>query len=140
MTLRISTFPMIGAALVVASSAMAPANEPEQSPQAAQKLAKALAGRTAGPAVSCIQNLRGRSEMEVIDDSTILFKEGGVIYLQKPKGSCAPISRGTYSLVARQYGSTRYCEGDAGELIDQTTGIYGGSCIFGPFVPYRKGN
>jgi hypothetical protein len=130
----------MAAALVIASSAFAVAGGPDSSAKAEQKLAEALVGRTAGPAVSCIQNLRGRSSMEVIDDSTLLFRDGGVVYVQKPKGSCAPISRGHYALVTRKSGSTRYCEGDAGQLIDQTTGIYGGSCIFGPFVPYRKGS
>lgn len=140
MKLRTSAIPLFGAALVIASSAIALAGGPERSAKAEQRLAQALAGRTAGPAVSCIQNLRGRSDMEVIDDSTLLFREGGVVYVQKPMGNCAPISRGNYALVTYKSGSSRFCEGEAGQLIDNTTGVFGGNCIFGPFVPYRKGN
>ena len=138
MRLRISILPALCASLLIGSSAVAPAQESEVSSKSAQKLARALQGRTAGPEVSCIPNWRGQSDMEVIDDNTILFEDGAVVYLQKPRSSCDGIEADRYTLVVRQVGTGRICSGDINELVDASTGFYGGSCVFGPFVPYRK--
>ena len=138
MKFRFSIVPALCAAMVVASSSIAPAKQSERSAKASEKLARALAGRTAGPEVSCIPNWRGQSDMTVIDDNTILFKDGAVVYVQKPRYSCNDIGRGKYSLVNRQFGTGRICSGDINELIDANSGVYGGNCVFGPFVPYRK--
>lgn len=125
-----------GAALI-ATSTIAIAEKDAYSEKSAQKLGKALAGRTAGQPVSCISNMRG-SEMTVIDDYTILFKEGGTIYVQKPHGGCYGIGNGNYSLVTRIAGSSRLCNGQIGEIVDRVSGYGFGSCVFGDFVPYRK--
>jgi len=105
-----------GAALI-ATSTIAVAEKDEYSAKSAEKLGKALAGRTAGTPVGCISNTRG-SDMTVIDDYTILFKEGGT--------------------VTRIAGSNRLCSGQIGSLVDRVSGYSYGSCVFGEFVPYRK--
>ena len=125
-----------GAALI-ATSTIAVAEKDSYSAKSAEKLGKALAGRTAGQPVSCISNMRG-SNMTVIDDYTILFKEGGTIYVQKPHGGCYGLGNGNYSLVTRIAGSNRLCSGQIGELVDRVSGYGYGSCVFGEFVPYRK--
>jgi len=125
-----------GAALI-ATSTIAVAGKDSYSAKSAEKLGKALAGRTAGQPVSCISNTRG-SDMTVIDDYTILFKEGGTIYVQKPHGGCYGLGNGNYSLVTRIAGSNRLCSGQIGELVDRVSGYGYGSCVFGEFVPYRK--
>lgn len=125
-----------GAALI-ATSTIAVAEKDSYSARSAEKLGKALAGRTAGQPVGCISNMRG-SDMTVIDDYTILFKEGGTIYVQKPHGGCYGLGNGNYSLVTRIAGSNRLCSGQIGELVDRVSGYGYGSCVFGDFVPYRK--
>ncbi|HKN42266.1 MAG TPA: hypothetical protein VJV87_05145 [Sphingomicrobium sp.] len=125
-----------GAAFIVTST-IAVAEKDEYSAKSAEKLGKALAGRTAGAPVGCISNMRG-SDMTVIDDYTILFKEGGTIYVQKPHGGCYGLGNGNYSLVTRIAGSNRLCSGQIGELVDRVSGYGYGSCVFGDFVPYRK--
>lgn len=125
-----------GAALI-ATSTIAVAEKDSYSAKSAEKLGKALAGRTAGQPVSCISNMRG-SNMTVIDDYTILFKEGGTIYVQKPHDGCYGLGNGSYSLVTRIAGSNRLCSGQIGELVDRVSGYGYGSCVFGEFVPYRK--
>jgi hypothetical protein len=125
-----------GAALI-ATSTIAVAEKDSYSAKSAEKLGKALAGRTAGQPVGCISNMRG-SDMTVIDDYTILFKEGGTIYVQKPHGGCYGLGNGNYSLVTRIAGSNRLCSGQIGELVDRVSGYSYGSCVFGDFVPYRK--
>lgn len=138
MKLRTSILPLAGVALVAAAVSNAPAKEMERSPKAEQKLAKALAGRTAGAPVNCIPNFQGKARMEVVDDWTILFREGDTVYVQNTQGRCNRISNGGYALVTRQYGSQQLCAGDINQLVEPTTGIQGGSCVYGQFVPYRK--
>jgi len=123
------------AALATSSTAIGHA---EQRPPASTKLAKALAGRTAGPAVRCVPNFRN-NDMKVIDDQTILFGQGKTVYLQKPAGGCPSLRLGGYSLVSRQFGSNRACQGDINEVVDVRSGVTVGSCVFAPFVPYTKG-
>lgn len=124
------------AALATSSTAVGHGSE---RPAASAKLAKALAGRTAGPAVRCVPNFRN-SDMKVIDDQTILFGQGKTVYLQKPAGGCPSMRLGGYSLVSRQFGSNRACQGDINEVVDVRSGVTVGSCVFAPFVPYTKGN
>jgi hypothetical protein len=114
------------------------AGEVERSEKASQQLANALQGRTAGAPVNCIPNYQGKSRMEVIDDSTILFRDHGTVYVQVPRGKCHGLESGGVTLITRQYGSTQLCSGDINEMIQPTTGIGFGSCVYGPFVPYRK--
>jgi hypothetical protein len=125
-----------GAALIVGSST-AIAERDSNSVKSAQKLGKALAGRTAGQPVNCIGNMRG-SDMTIVDDYTLLFKEGGTVYVQKPRGGCYGLGNGTYTLVTRLNGSNRLCSGQIGEIVDRVSGYGFGSCVFGEFVPYRK--
>ena len=137
MSVPVSTILALGAAATLASCSTAPPVQEGRSPQAAHDLAAALAGRTARPAVDCIPNYR-TSQMQVIDDWTILFRDGGTVYVQNPRGGCRGISRGSTILVSRLYGSTRLCSGDIQQLIDSSTRMTQGSCVFGPFVPYTR--
>ena len=136
MNLRISLLFATGAVALLGSAS------PEQvmhSPKAQQQLAKALAGRVAGEPVSCINNFRGQTSMKVIDDWTILYGDGDVVYLQKPPGGCANLSNRTNTLTTRLGSSQQLCAGDINQVVQPSSGIFRGSCAFGPFVPYRKG-
>ena len=135
MNLRIAVLAAVGGAALISTSSIAVAEKDAYSARSAQKLAKALAGRTAGPPVSCISNSRG-SSMTVVDDYTILFKEGGTIYVQKPRGGCHNLESNT--LVTRMAGSNRLCRGQIGQVVDRVAGFSQGSCVFDDFVPYRK--
>lgn len=122
-------------AMLLACSASSVEDTP--SPRAQRDLAEALAGRTPGPATRCIPNYRS-SNMQVIDDNTILFRDGRTTYLQKPRGGCSGLGNGSRTLVTRQFGTSELCDGDINRLVDLTAGIQGGACVFGPFVPYTK--
>jgi hypothetical protein len=137
MNLRYSALAATVGAALLATSTNAIAEQDRYSQKNAQKLAKALAGRTPGQPVSCIGNSRG-SNMQVVDDYTILFKEGGTVYVQKPRGGCIGLGSSNYTLVTRIAGSNRLCRGQIGELVDRVTGFSYGSCVFNDFVPYRK--
>lgn len=137
MKLRVPTLTLIGA-LGALATLYASQAEVAPAPAASEKLAKALEGRTAGPAVDCIQNMRGQARMQIIDDGTILFRDQGTVYLQKTRSVCPGIERGKYALVTHKTGAGQICSGDINQLVDPVTGIYGGNCDFGQFVPYRR--
>jgi hypothetical protein len=125
-----------GAVGLLTSCSSTPVQE-ARSPKAARELADALAGRTPGPPVRCIPSFRA-NQMQVIDDYTILFRDGRTIYVQNPRGGCRGLGIGGYTLVTRQFGTSDLCDKDFHRTVDLRTGMQGGACIFGPFVPYTK--
>ena len=131
MNLRASSMIALGAAALLASGSTA---HQGHSAQAEQKLTNALAGRTAGPPVDCINE---RSKMQVIDDTTILFRDRGIVYVQQPYGGCHGLSN-SMSLVREAFGTTRICHGDINQIVDVRTGFGTGACTYNQFVPYRK--
>lgn len=124
------------AATLLAGCATGP-TEYTRSPDAQQELDKALAGRVAGKPVNCIPNYRA-SDMQIIDDWTLLFKNGSTIYLQNPRGGCPGIESHRNVLVTVLRGTTQLCSGDINHLLDPVSGIGGGACVFSQFVPYTK--
>ena len=136
MNLRVFSLIAVGAAVLVASCSTAPVQD-TRSPKAARELASALAGRTAGPPVRCLPGFR-TSQMQVVDDWTILYRDGRTTYVQNPRSGCRGIANGSYTMVIRQYGTNQQCDGDIVQLVDLRSGMGGGSCVFGPFTPYTK--
>jgi hypothetical protein len=130
MNLRTSSLIATGAAALLTAAASVPA----QPGAADDKLVNALAGRTAGPPVKCISE---RSRRQIVDDWTILFRDRGTVYVQKPRGGCHGLSN-SMSLIRDQFGTTRICEGDINQIVDVRTGFGTGACTYSQFVPYRK--
>ena len=124
------------AAALLASCTTAPGQE-TRSPRAQRELADALAGRVAGKPVTCLPNYRA-DNMQIIDDWTILFRDGRTIYLQNPRGGCPGIGNRRNVLVTRLFGTTQLCSGDISHLVDPSTGMQGGACVFSEFVPYTR--
>jgi hypothetical protein len=133
MNLRTSTLIAASAAAMLAGTSSVPA-KPSDNHQAIQKLANALAGRTPGAPVSCISD---RARMQVVDDWTILYRDRGVVYVQKPRGGCHGLSN-NMSLIRNQFVTTRLCRGDINRIVDLRTGFGTGACVYSEFIPYRK--
>lgn len=131
MNLRTSTLIAVSAAAMLVGASSVPAKPNSDS---SQKLANALAGRTAGAPVSCISE---RARMQIVDDWTILFRDRGVVYVQKPRGGCHGLSN-NMSLIRNQFGTTRLCRGDINRIVDLRTGFGTGACVYSEFIPYRK--
>lgn len=123
------------AALLIGSCSTAPA-EQTRSPRAAQELANELAGRVAGPPQRCITTYR-TTKVHPIDDFTILYDQGGIIYVQHPRGGCPGVGSGTDILVTRQT-SNQICDGEIARTVDLTSRIERGGCVLGPFTPYTR--
>jgi Family of unknown function (DUF6491) len=126
----------LSAAALLASCATG-LSQPTRTAEQQQELDKALAGRVAGAPVNCIPNYH-TSGMQIVDDYTILFKDGRTIYLQRPRGGCPGIRSHSNILVTRLFGTTQLCSGDINHLVDPVSGIGGGACVFSQFVPYTK--
>lgn len=102
------------------------------------QLRKALAGKVAQKPVDCLPTYRS-SDMEVVDDHTILFHDGGNrVYLQSPRGGCSPLGNGNYTLVTVLHGSGSLCRGDISRVVDLPAGMTVGSCAMDSFIPYVK--
>jgi hypothetical protein len=121
---------------LLASCSTTPA-QMSRTPEAQQELDKALAGRVPGAPLNCIPNYRS-TDMQVIDEWTILFKDGRTVYVQNPRGGCPGIDSFGNVLVTRLHGTTQLCSGDINHLFDPVSGIGGGACVFSQFVPYTK--
>ena len=131
---------LLFATAAVAVLGAASAEQVTRSPKAQQELTKALAGRIAGQPLSCINDFRSEIRMTVIDDYTLLFRDNGVVYVQRPPGGCANISNKTNALTTQRTSTNQLCAGDINQVVQPSSGIFRGSCAFGPFVPYRKGS
>jgi hypothetical protein len=133
-----SSIALLGALLVLASC-LASTGQPARSPEASRQIAKALAGYRVGQPVRCIPGYP-RTRMEIIDDHTLLFRGNQVIYLQSPLGGCYGLKGQFTALVTQTWGPNQLCQGDINQLVYNGGGMGGGSCAFGPFVPYTKGS
>ena len=124
--------------LTVAIGACAPVQPAARSPRAEVHLQTLLSGRTPGPPVSCLSDFRS-NDMVVIDDSTVLFRDGRTTYRNDFQGgSCSRLGSGSYALLTRRTGGIGLCRGDIAEVKDLTNGFTVGSCVIGDFVPYTK--
>ena len=130
--MRCSALLLVPACAACASSTV---SEPRTA-KAETQLARALAGKAAGAPVSCLPSHR-TNDMTIIDDNTILFREGrNLVYRNDPRGGCSPMGRGGYTLVTRS-STGHMCRGDIVRVVDLTSKITAGSCSLGDFVPYR---
>lgn len=135
---------MRGIALLVAGAAgaalasCAAAPQPGRSAQAESHFQTLIAGKVAGPAMSCLPSYRS-SDMVVIDGQTVAFRDGGRrLWVTDLGQGCSNLGSGHYALVTRSYGGTGLCRGDIAQVADLASGFTVGSCVFGDFVPYEK--
>lgn len=106
-----------------------------RSPQALQQLDRLLAGKVAGRPQTCLPNYRAR-DMTVIDENTVLFRDGATTWRAELPGGCMNLGRPGYALVTNQYGGEGLCSGQINRVVDTSTGILAGSCTFAEFTPY----
>jgi hypothetical protein len=122
--------------LTAALGACAAGPQPARTAEAEAHLDKLIAGKVTGRPISCLPHYRS-NDMVVIDDSTVVFKNGRTLYRNDFQGgSCSNLGRGHYALVTRTSGGSGLCRGDIAEVRDLSAGITVGSCVLGDFVPY----
>ena len=125
---------LIGAALAGCSTA--PPAPPMRTAQAQDQYQRLLAGKVAGPPMSCMSTFRA-DDMRVIDDSTVIFRQSGNrVVLGHFAGGCNMLGQPGYALVTKQLGSSGLCHGDIATVVDTHSGFTVGSCVIGDFIPY----
>lgn len=101
----------------------------------AERLERALAGKTPGKPLHCI-SLRDAEGPESVGDSTLLFRVSRtLVYRNETRGSCGRIGNGA-ALVTRTW-SGQLCRGDIAHATDLRHGFIEGSCAMGDFIPYK---
>lgn len=124
------------ATAVVGLCACATASEPAQrSTKAQATYDRMLAGKSPGKAEKCLPTYRS-NDMTIIDDDTILFRDGRTTYVNTLLGTCMSLTRSGSAIVTHNVGP-QLCRGDLATVVDNTSGMSLGACALGDFVPYR---
>lgn len=121
--------------MLIATAAMiASCSRPVDPP--ADRFAQETAGRTAGPAQTCI-NTYPNQNLRVLDAQTLAYGTGGTIFINRLPDSCPGLGELNTTIV---YGSTgsQYCRGDRVRGLELGATIPGPPCNLGDWVPYRK--
>ena len=105
-------------------------------PEAQAKLQNLIAGRSPGRPITCLSSQQ-RNNMVVIDESTIAYRNGSRVYVNRLQGACSAIGMPTYALLTRTHSSS-LCRGDIARVVHTPTGMIAGSCVIGDFVPYSR--
>lgn len=125
---------ILASAAAVAGCATAPPQP--RSAGAEQHLQRLLAGKVAGAGRSCLPTYRS-SDMLIIDDNTILFRDGSRrVWRTEMGGHCSSLGSGSYALVTSSFGGRGPCSGEIAQLTDLTSGMVAATCVWGDFVPY----
>lgn len=136
MKVEMKSLAIILGAAMLGSCSTAPASP--TGAQAEEQLARVLAGKTAGPATSCMPEYK-TSLPSVIAPRAIAFRASpGLVYVSDVAGTgCEGLTGSNYSLVTSSRGANGLCSGDIVQIVNSTTGQMVGSCALGPIVPYR---
>jgi hypothetical protein len=121
--------------LIAASLFALPAVSSTPKMSDAERVEKALVGRSAGKPQSCVQ-LRDLGSSEVIGDDIFYRSSRKLLYRNQTSGGCGHRGYGD-ALITRTY-SSNLCRGDVVRTADLHSGFETGFCILGDFVPYKK--
>jgi hypothetical protein len=126
---------LLGATL--ASCAVPPPPGAAVSTSADREFQYLVAGKAAGPPVSCMPTFN-TNDMVVLNDSTVGFKSGGRVFVAHMQGGCNYLGTPGYALVTRQPTGNRLCSGEIATVVDVHNNFTVGSCSFGDFTPYTR--
>ena len=99
------------------------------------RIAKLLEGRVAGKPVDCIP-LRQIDSSQIFEKTAILYKVGGIWYLNRPESGASFLDRDDVLLTDTH--SPNLCRIDIVRLLDSGTHFPSGTLGLGKFVPYTK--
>lgn len=117
-----------GLALVAGSAQARPVDHEAE-------LARAIAGRVAGPPVDCI-DLHRVTSSHIIPGTAIVYDAGGVVYVNRPRAGAESMDQ--WDIMVNRLYSSSLCSIDTVQLIDQGSRMYSGTVFLGEFVPYRR--
>lgn len=120
--------------LIASAGLLASCTRPVAPPDNA--LAIAIAGRTAGPAQTCISN-NPAENIHVIDAQTVAYGYGHTVWINRLAGECPILSQANAIDVEAGVGG-QYCRGDQVRGREPGAAIAGPKCNLGDWVPYRQ--
>jgi len=123
-------FPLLAIALTGSAVSATP-----RASDGTKDLDKALAGRTAGAPVDCIDRTFA-SGPEIIDSKTLLYRSGRHVYRNDLEANC-PSLRDNSIIVIEAHGS-QMCRNDLFRPTDPGSAVPGAVCRLGRFTPYDK--
>ena len=112
------------------------ANADALTPDQMALLERHLGGKQAGSPVTCIPSNSADNVIRVSDNIVLYRVSGNLVYKNELRGGCPGLARDTDIMVTRTTGMGP-CRGDIIHLVDRASGMPGGSCSYGDFVPYR---
>lgn len=98
-------------------------------------LTRELDGRVAGAPVNCIGNSTTTRPM-IIDERTILYREGGRVYRNTLPAACPRLR--PYNTMITEVQGGPLCRNDRFRVLEPGTSIPGPYCRLGQFVPYDR--
>ncbi len=126
---------LIGAALGSCSVAPEPV---VRTPTALIAYDKLIAGKVAGPPVSCLPNYNA-NDMSIIDSQTVAFRVGGsTTYIMHLSPGCNGLGSGNAALLTKQFGAGGLCHGDIAQTFDTFNRMTVGSCVIGDIIPFTR--
>ena len=99
-------------------------------------LMKEIGGKVAGKPLTCISDFNADNMIRVSDNIVLYRVSGRLVYKNVLRSPCPGLARDSDIVVSEQFGSQK-CRGDILRLVDRTSGMTGGICSLGDFVPYR---
>jgi hypothetical protein len=99
-------------------------------------LMKQLDGKVAGKPVNCLSDFNTGNVIRVSDNILVYRISSRLVYKNTLRSSCPGLARDDDIIVSEQFGGQK-CRGDIIRLVDRTSGIPGGVCSLGEFMPYR---
>lgn len=100
-------------------------------------LMKELNGKVPGKPVNCVSDFNSTNTIRVSDNILLYRVSGRLVYQNNLRFACNGLARDDDIIVSEQFGSQK-CKGDIIRLVDRATGMTGGVCSLGEFIPYRS--
>lgn len=108
--------------------------EPPRNAAGQAELAKLLEGRTMGEPQKCLGDSERRN-MQVIDDTAFVFRDGDTIYVNQPDNARF---LDEFDVPVFRISGSSLCRLDQVEMRSRASGIGGPVVILNDFVPYTR--
>ncbi len=126
---------LIAAAAAACAALSAPSAVAKEKKSGEDRLAEMLEGRVAGEPQRCIADFAGRTRLQVIDGTALVYGRGNTIYVNRTRHPDRIDDDDV--LVTRRFGS-QLCRLDLVTTVDRFSGFYSGNVFLTDFVPYTK--
>jgi len=127
---------MIVPAIALIGGTATAAMQSSTAARADRALENELKDRTPGTPVNCISASSSTSGPQIIDNNTVLYREGRTVWRSELAAECRSLEPGNTMVVEINGG--QICQNDRFRVIEPGMSIPSQYCRFGKFTPYRK--